>query len=537
MMAKFRIRWLVMAMGASLIGLIVFQVYWLDNVIRSNEQAFKINVLGALNNVVSKLEKREALEVTLDNFHTDFIYKSLSNIDSSHVELIESTFEKKVVQIQDLVKDSINRPEWMSFYFNSGVNSDGLKDTPVKFSDDIAPADNKVIYLGEGGDSTGTTKREYEKRLRQVAKKTEYIQLALKELFTGKRKLIDRMGNPDLDSLIKSSLRDNGINLRFDYAVYDPLEGIIIPNRIDSDILNSDLKVSLFPNDVIGEVGQLYVRFPQQQTYILGQVWITLLSSLFFILIVLFCFGYAVHTIYRQKQLSEIKNDFINNMTHELKTPISTVSLASEALRDPEIQNTPGLKDRYLGIIQDENKRLGMQVEKVLQMAVIDRRDFELKLEMVDIHEIIENALDKIWVQVSSRGGYVQKELNAVKKSLMVDRVHLTNIIFNLLDNANKYSRDEPYICVTTDDTALGLVIRVKDHGIGMSREGLKRVFEKFYRIPTGNLHDVKGFGLGLSYVKSMIEAHGGNISVQSELNKGSEFKILLPYDHKNNML
>ncbi|PIB36725.1 hypothetical protein BFP72_15615 [Reichenbachiella sp. 5M10] len=533
-MARIKIRWLVLAMGGALVGLVVFQIAWLDNVIGSNEQAFKMNVQSAMESVASKLEKREALEVTVDNFHTDFMYKSLSNVDSSHVELIESTFEKKIIDIQDLVKDSTNRPEWMSFYFNSETGEEGLKSTEVKLSEDLNGNDNKVIYLGEDPDTVRTTKREYEKRLRHVAKKTEYVQLALRELFSGKRKLVDRLNTEDLDSLIASSLADKGVYLEFDYAVYDPLEGVVMHDKDGEKVLESDLKISLYPNDIIGEVGYLYVRFPHQKRYILGQVWMTLLSSLFFILIVLFCFSFAVHTIHKQKQLSEIKNDFINNMTHELKTPISTVALASEALRDPEIQSTASLKDRYLGIIQDENSRLGMQVEKVLQMAVIDRNDFELKLETINIHSIIENALDKSLIQVSSRGGRVSKELNAIKQELVADRVHLTNIIFNLLDNAAKYSQGTPEICVMTEDTAEGIVIKVRDHGIGMSRDGIKRVFEKFYRIPTGNLHDVKGFGLGLSYVKSMVEAHGGEISVQSELKKGSEFKVYFPYENKN---
>ncbi|MCV9387979.1 sensor histidine kinase [Reichenbachiella ulvae] len=531
-MTRVKISWLIVAMGVALVGLIVFQVAWLDNLINSNEQAFKNQVQSALSSVASKLEKREALEVTVDNFHTDFIYKSLSSVDSSRVELIESTFEKKIIEIQDFAQDSSSRPEWMSFYFNADAKADGLKNTPVSVNSDLHPQDNKVIYLGENTDST-ENKKAYEKRLRRVAKKTEYVQLALKELFTGKRKLAERLPQEELDSLIRSSLEDNGIQLDYEFAIYDPLEGIVLPETADTTILRSELKASLFPNDVIGEVGYLFVNFPGQQRYILGQVWVTLLSSLLFILIVLFCFAYAVRTIYVQKQLSEIKNDFINNMTHELKTPISTVALACEALRDPDIQNADTLKDRYLGIIDDENRRLGTQVEKVLQMAVIDRRDFELKLEMLNIHDIIENALEKIALPITEKGGEVQKELKAVKQSLKADRVHLTNIIFNLLDNANKYSGNDPFIKVTTEDKAEGILIRVIDHGIGISKEGLKRIFEKFYRIPTGNLHDVKGFGLGLSYVKSMVEAHGGEVTVRSELDKGSEFRVFLPYELK----
>ena len=217
-------------------------------------------------------------------------------------------------------------------------------------------------------------------------------------------------------------------------------------------------------------------------------------------------------------------------MTHEFKTPISTVSLACEALRDKQINYAEGMRERYLSIIHDENKRLGMQVEKVLQMAVIERKDFELKLETVNVHQIIEKALENVTIQVSKKGGRISKELSAINQTITADQMHLTNIIYNLLDNATKYSNNEPIIKVTTIDSAHGIFIKIIDKGIGMSKDVVNLIFEKFYRVPTGNLHDVKGFGLGLAYVKNMVEAHGGDIKVNSELEKGSEFTLYFPF-------
>jgi two-component system phosphate regulon sensor histidine kinase PhoR len=216
-------------------------------------------------------------------------------------------------------------------------------------------------------------------------------------------------------------------------------------------------------------------------------------------------------------------------MTHEFKTPIATISLASDSILSPKIIADPDKIQRFVGIIKEENKRMLSQVEKVLQMALLDKHDFQLNLKNVDIHEIIQNAVSNIDLQVSQRNGNIYKELHATKPIVLADQTHLTNIIYNLLDNANKYSADHPQINISTKDVPGGINIVVKDKGIGMSKENQKMIFEKFYRVPTGNIHNVKGFGLGLSYVKAMVLAHKGSISVESELNKGSVFTVFLP--------
>ncbi|MGL1887563.1 MAG: HAMP domain-containing histidine kinase [Reichenbachiella sp.] len=529
-MTRNKLSWLVAVMGVSLIGLVIFQVSWVDDIISSTHQSFEIQVQDALQSVATKLEKKEAIAVTVDNFHADFIYKGLTKIDSTKVELIESSFEKKVVEIQDFMKSDLDA-EWSSYYFSADT-SDGLKNVAVRISDDIQPDDGNQLYVNGKTSVILKNTPDYEDKLKQITKKSEYVQLALHDLFSGSKKLSDRIDGQELDSLISSSLQERGINITYEYGVVDPLyEDYIYSNSNNPIIKESNLKVSLFPNDVLDEVGFLHIIFPDQLTYIGSTVWKTLALSILFISIVVYSFGYAIHTIVRQKNLSEMKTDFINNMTHELKTPISTVSLACEALRDPDIQSTDSLKNRYLGIIQDENQRLSAQVEKVLQMAVIEKKDFELNKEEFNLHDIIESALDKVDLQLSSRSGKVSKNLNAIKCTITADLMHVTNIVSNLLDNAIKYSQGEPVISITTQDLSGGVSVEVKDHGIGISRDGLTRVFERFYRVHTGNLHDVKGFGLGLSYVKSMVEAHGGNIRVESELKKGSTFIVFFPYE------
>jgi two-component system phosphate regulon sensor histidine kinase PhoR len=222
-------------------------------------------------------------------------------------------------------------------------------------------------------------------------------------------------------------------------------------------------------------------------------------------------------------------------MTHEFKTPISTISLACEVLRDPDMRQLPNQVDRYIGIIGEENKRLANQVEKVLQIATLDRGKFKLHISEVDIHKVITKAIKNIAIQIESRGGVLAASLDAQSPVIQVDEVHLTNIVFNLLDNANKYSPDKPEISISTENTSKGILIKISDKGQGISKENLAKIFDKFYRVPTGNVHNVKGFGLGLSYVKTIITAHHGDVSVKSEPNKGSTFTLFLPYVYEQN--
>ncbi|MEQ6118537.1 HAMP domain-containing sensor histidine kinase [Reichenbachiella sp. MALMAid0571] len=527
------IGWITALMTLSLIALVIFQLYWIDNVIKANEQAFKRDVQEVLNNVSEKLEKQEALLIAVDNFHTQFVWRNQSESNPNELELIESTFEKKVIEIEDFVKDSSQFPLGLNFYFESDDDTKSLDNVSIKFRDDFRD-DNKQVVNINGTDSARSN-RALEKKLKKVAKKSEYVQMAMRELLSGKKAVDKRLEFSELDSLLNIGLKNKGIDISFDFAVLDPLsEDLVIKKVTESEkaLLQTDMRSNLFPNDIMGEAGYLLINFPGQQYFLLKKIWFTLTSSVVLILVIIFCFAYAIFTIFRQKKLSEIKNDFINNMTHEFKTPISTVSLACEALRDKDINGTIGLRDRYLGIINDENKRLGLQVEKVLQMAVIERQDLNLKLEEVNVHNVILKAMENISFQISSKGGKISTELNAVKQSLKADELHLTNIMVNLLDNANKYSPEKPEIKISTQDTAKGIVINIIDKGIGISYDALSKVFDKFYRVPTGNIHDVKGFGLGLAYVKNMVEAHGGEIAVTSELKKGSNFRIFLPFDH-----
>jgi two-component system phosphate regulon sensor histidine kinase PhoR len=291
----------------------------------------------------------------------------------------------------------------------------------------------------------------------------------------------------------------------------------------------SEFRSRLFPNDIFAADDDLVLYFPQQNIYLLKQM-VGLLSSSFILLgVVVFGFVYTVRTIYKQRQFAGLMVDFINNMTHEFKTPISTIALASDALANPGIVRDENRLLRYSRIIRDENTRMRNQVEKILEMAALEEGDYELNMAAVDAHKIIADAVQNITLQIEKRSGRIDCQLQATATVVEADEVHLANIIHNLLDNANKYSPEAPQITIATASDDTGLRIRIADKGLGLRPEDQKRVFEKYYRVPTGNVHDVKGFGLGLSYVKLMVEAHGGTVTVRSEFQKGSEFEISLP--------
>jgi two-component system phosphate regulon sensor histidine kinase PhoR len=271
------------------------------------------------------------------------------------------------------------------------------------------------------------------------------------------------------------------------------------------------------------------VIFPNRSETV-NQLNIWLIASIVPIVMLLF-FSFAIYVIIRQKKLDEIKTDFINNMTHELKTPISTISLSSEVLMTPGISENPDRLSRYAKIIYEENQRLKSLVEKVLQMAFFEKKDFELKKELANIHNIVQQAADRFELPLKQLSGKITLDLKAAATEQKVDVGHITNVVSNLIDNAIKYCKKSPEIFIETSSDEKFIYISVKDNGIGMSKEELKNIFTKFYRIPTGNIHTTKGFGIGLNYVKLIIEAHRGTISVDSKLNEGSTFMIKLPME------
>ncbi len=358
------------------------------------------------------------------------------------------------------------------------------------------------------------------------------IKDVMKGLLLSDRPIEERLDRLALDTLLRQAFRERGVDLPYDFGVQTEGRAVFLFTAGGvqaTQLIRDGYKVLLFPNNMQEVQNLLFVHFPDQQSFILRRLGGPLAGSAVLVLVILACFYIAIRTIIRQKKLADIKNDFINNMTHEFKTPISTITLATEMAQEQLGPNEARL-DRYLGIVRDETRRLGTHVEKVLQMAMLDRGQVKLTFGPVNVHTVIENVLNTIGLQIEQRQGEVDLIFDADAEVVEADELHLTNIVYNLVDNAIKYSPGCPHLTIATRSLPDGVSLAVTDRGIGMSREQQSRIFEQFYRVPTGNRHDVKGFGLGLSYVKRMIDAQHGRISVQSEPGVGTTFEIVLPY-------
>ncbi len=504
-MNKKAILLIIVLMSIALVGIVVMQAYWINYAMRLNEAHFDKNVRVAIDNVKSTLEKEEISNYALSNFFpTAPTGSNISEADLLNVISVEQESENA------------------SFF--GEMSSDSFPPLQV----DVSVVQGSIL----GNPS-------FYRHLTDV-----YATLTLRNI-----SLRERLDPIKLNNLLEEELKGKGIDLDYEFGVFDnqlrkfiasKSLGDVYPKRFDINqasmlvLFESRFWVNLFQSYTPGfasteAAGRLFINFPSKKNFLLSSVWPMLMAMVIFTGIILFCFIYTVQVIFQQKKLSEIKNDFLNNMTHEFKTPIATISLAADSITSPMISGNADKVKRFAGIIKQENKRMNNQVERVLQMALIDKKDFRVSIESLNVNEIVENAVRPFTLQVEKREGTITQELNCENPVVQADKTHLTNVVQNLLDNANKYSPEKPEIVISTKDLKGGVEIRVKDHGLGMSREDRKQIFNKFFRVHTGNRHDVKGFGLGLSYVKAIVEAHGGHISVKSELGKGSEFILFFP--------
>lgn len=348
------------------------------------------------------------------------------------------------------------------------------------------------------------------------------------------RPISERADSTEVNRYLRSELDNNGLALPYEYAVVNRVGGIVYRSAGYHPTLrdeNSMFIQTLFPNDPKNKMYYLKVYFPTKNDYIFDSIRF-MIPSFIFTFVLLVTFLCTIILAFRQKKLTEMKNDFINNMTHEFKTPISTISLAAQMLNDDTMRKSPTMMQHISTVINDETKRLRFQVEKVLQMSMFDRQKATLKLQEVNANQLIQNIVNTFKLKVEKYGGRIDARLDAEIADVKVDEMHFTNVIFNLLDNAVKYRRDDCPLQLTVATRSLPgdkIEISIADNGIGIKRDDLKKVFEKFYRVSTGNRHDVKGFGLGLAYVHKMVTELKGEIRVESEFNKGSKFIITLP--------
>ncbi len=340
-----------------------------------------------------------------------------------------------------------------------------------------------------------------------------------------------------LDSLIALELNIKGIDTRYEFGIFKPegLEFLVEKSgNFRKELIEKGYAFNLFQSDIYTSPEYLLIYFPKEKQFLLTELFGMLLISIILIIVIVYSFTYTIAIVFRQKRLSELKNDFINNMTHEFKTPISTISLACEALGDKNLRKSDAFFLSYITMIQEENKRLAGMAEKILQTAVIEKGQLKMKLEKINLHDIIAEVIKNLRIQVEIKDGIIHTDLLAAQPVIEGDRVHLTNLVYNLIDNANKYSPRKPHIQVRTENSPHGIMLTIEDHGIGISKNEQKKIFDKLYRVPTGNIHEVRGFGLGLSYVKAIVAEHQGKVELESEVNKGSKFSVFLPFRIKD---
>jgi two-component system phosphate regulon sensor histidine kinase PhoR len=484
-----RIRLIIGLMTAALIGVICLQIYWIGWSIRLNEEQFDKYVYAALNRVADKLERYEIISIYEAVHSTDRVLNESNRNIREAVKFLEDGAATRRISRAD----SMPSPT---------VGSENFEDEMLKW---------EYLKVSQLVDSKPLAERI----------QLDLLALSLKEELSG------RGISTPYQYGVYAKARNSFVVVNDHYVVVDNSPQVTQGSA--ATLYNSSYRVALFQKD-IESPGYLYIYFPNRTSLVLGSVWKTLALSVIFTGIILFCFWYTIQVIYQQKKLSEMKTDFINNMTHEFKTPIATISLATDSIASPLIVNHPDKIKRFVDIIRQENRRMNSQVERVLQIAQLDRKDFQLRLGEMNFHDLIQQAVDNFSLQIESREGSLNLDLKAERPVIQGDATHIASLIHNLLDNANKYSPEKPEISIRSRNVPNGVEISIEDKGVGISKEARKHIFDKFYRVHTGNIHDVKGFGLGLSYVKAIVTAHKGFIDVHSEPGKGSTFTLTFPF-------
>ena len=503
-----------------LTGLTIVQLVWLKNAITVKEQRFDNSVREALFEISTRVQDFEFQPLI-----QDLIAKNAQKIGNQ--EPLKPSFQSMVhhqlpgmqrlyIHIDDY-SDTIEYSTTSSA-LNAESNFSNIQAPTMEISIDDLPVSVMV---------------DPEEFMQKYIEQTKAInKLVLKQLFS-MQPITEVLDTGKLREMIAETLERKGVETKFEFGITEyTLNNFVFASTGATlkELYNSSYVVNLFPQSMIESTKQLMLVFPKRRQYLLNSLWIPLGFSSLFMLLVITSFGLALYVILKQKQVSEMKTEFINNMTHELKTPISTISLASQMLRDEGIASVSANRMKYATVIFDENKRLGNQVERVLQMAKMEKGEITYNLAQVNFHDLVEVATSQFKIQIDDLDGKLIQNLNAKDTLLDADELHLTNVINNLLDNALKYNdKEHPEIEVSTINTSNSIRLKVRDNGMGMKKEELNKIFDKFYRVNKGDVHNTKGFGLGLSYVKTIVNVHNGTIDVKSEFGKGTTFILELP--------
>ncbi len=494
---------LLSVMILSFFSLMGLQAYYLKLNAEMREDQFSEEVKRALYEVARELEEEETLQYLNKNLTTP------------------SSRTRITVQAATFISDEEKMMQRLKSIEDSSKNYSTVRVKPTVF-----------ISMKHGSNSIQESSRIMQNKLKERflhnrALLDDILIRLLSESYV--RPIEERVDFLLLDELLDRELESTGINASHYFCVIDNNGKEIYrsSNYEENESGVQSFTQLLYPNDPAPQSNYVKVFFPVKQKYITSNI--LFVPSVIFTILLLFTFGFSLAIISRQKRLSEMRTDFMNNMTHELKTPVSTISLAAQMLNDDSVPKTPTMVGHLSKTIKDETKRLSQQIEKVLQMSIFEKESSALKLQDMDINEMILTIAGTFAIKVENTGGDIQTELDAEDSVAQVDEVHFTNIIYNLMDNAVKYSKGPLILKLKTWNEKNKLLISVEDNGIGIKKSNLKSIFDKFYRVPTGSVHNVKGFGLGLAYVKKVVIDHGGSIKVESELDKGTKFVISIP--------
>ena len=541
----------------ALAGLTVIQITLLVNTYEQKEKAFSQNVMAALGNISQKMVATEALTLAItskdsvsisasahffeidtsiadrDTLITKGIFISDScmspvSIDSGILHYNVRSPQRVKLQVFDPIKgesrvliDTVKEAGEYQFELNKNEYDEG------SFLWKLNTDSVEIMVQIEDGATAGVVEGHRslfnENLLRKALENLEINEY---------RSIEERLKPEEIDSLLKYNLHEAGIDLDFNWGVIyqdGDSTGLTNDSTAIDRLISSPYKLKLFQFDPFSRKTEMALFFPDQTTFLWTRASHLIIPTILLMAIIIWCFVYTIRTVFNQKRFSNLLVDFINNMTHEFKTPISTVQLAVEAIRRDDVIKDQTKVRQFSQMILNENQRMKQQTDKILQMAVLEEGDYEIKITDVDLHRVISDAVNAMKLQVENRQGTLAMSLQADPCRLHADQVHLANIIHNLLDNANKYSLEQPHIEIRTANTPEGLVVEVSDNGIGMKPEDAKMACDKYFRVPSGNIHNVKGFGLGLSYVRLMMQAHGGQISLESEYTKGTTVRLLFP--------
>ncbi len=541
-MKKYLLHILIVIMSFSLIGIIIVQLFWIKNAIDVKEAEYEENIREALDNIIEKIERKRAVVFISENLdHISIKRIGSSSIDDkqSFIEYFQNdtVFTIHGDSVDYLTQDKLNMNMVSTGNKNNNyitvIDKENTKSKGQMYVSSIdydGPDEDVVVLRDSFVVDNGDIKTEAKVYLNVFGD-------MINEYGSRKNPVESNLNIDKLDTLIKQEILDKGLDKNYEYAIID--------NRLDTtykiskgfkdDYLKSSFSSSLFPNAIVDKYISLYLYLPGKNSFIYRSLSTMLLGSILFTLIIIVIFFITAKITFKQKKLSEIKSDFINNMTHEFKTPIATISLAADSIKNPQIISDEEKIHHYVKIIKEENRRMNNQVESVLQISLLEKEKFKVKLLEFDLHDLIQKAIENINLKVLEKGGKLNVTLHAENPFAMVDETHFLNIIHNLLDNAIKYSPKDLIINLKTVNQNGNIIIQVEDHGIGIKKEELVRIFDKFYRVPTGNIHNVKGFGLGLSYVKAIVNEFNGTIHATSEFGQGSKFEICLPVIPLNN--